>query len=140
MAAKGKAELKVVMPEELKEQVDTEAKARGIDRSALICLRVQESYGLAPQDDVGLKVEQVIRDLDMLKQDFRAVVTLIETFVEDVGKSKGAPEKVYPAPASIEETYPEVKAMLAAPQGPAVDEDTPAAVTPVPEKRWPWSR
>jgi hypothetical protein len=134
-AAKGKTEIRVVVPDELKAQLDKEASERGIDRSTWITMQLQ----LVEEPDaigaLGQQIDQVIRDLDTMREQLAQVVTLIETFMTAVGKPSTPAEKTYPTPATWEETYPE----LYAPKPPA---PTPAVVVApqAPAKRWPWQR
>jgi hypothetical protein len=131
--ARGKVEIKLVLPPDLKAQLDAEAQARGMDRSALICAQLlafaegsQESDGEAIQR----RLDQVLRDHVALREQLTQVITLIETFMAAVGKPHAPAEKGYPQPASWEETYPELYET-------PTPEPTPPAETPqAPTKRW----
>lgn len=136
--AEGKQGIKVVVPEALKAQLDADAQARGMDRSLLICLRLQESYTDIPLDATGPKLDQLIRDHAVLRDEFRQIVTLLETFVTRMTAQVHPVEPVYPTPATIEETYPELQALAASGETPATCEH-PSAV--VEERRWKlWPR
>jgi hypothetical protein len=140
--AKGKAELKLVLPEALKAQLDADAAEYGMDRSALICQRLHDALESQETNEVARRLGELARDsaamreeVAQLHEDLTQVVTLIETFMTAVGKPSTPTEKVYPTPASWEETYPE----LYAPR----QEPTPAAAVEAPQapaKRWPWQR
>jgi len=132
--AKGKSEIKLVVQEPLKAQLDAEAADRGIDRSSLICQRLLASYDEQDPGAMERRLDQVIRDLSALREDMAQVITLMETFVAGLGKPPiPSGEKVYPTPATLEETYPELKTMQAS--VPPTDAPT------MPAKRWTlWPR
>jgi hypothetical protein len=140
--AKGKAEIKLVLPEALKAQLDAAAAEHGMDRSALICQRLQDALESQETNEVARRLSELARDsaatrdeVAQLHEDLKQVVTLIETFMAAVSKPSAPAEKLYPPPASWEETYPE----LYAPR----QESTPAVAVEVPQapaKRWPWQR
>ena len=141
-AAKGKTEIRVVVPDELKAQMDREAAEHGMDRSALICQRLHDALESQETHEVARRLGELARDsaamreeVAHLHEDLQQVVTLIETFMAAVSKPGTPAEKVYPTPATWEETYPE----LYAPKAPA---PTPAGVgePQAPVKRWPWQR
>jgi hypothetical protein len=133
--AKGKAEIKVVLPQALKAELDADAAAHGVDRSTWICMRLQTVDETAEGERLRPLLEHVFRDHAVMRDQLAQVITLIETFMAAVGKPAASAEKVYPTPATWEETYPE----LYAPKPP---EPTPAVVVEpqAPAKRWPWQR
>jgi hypothetical protein len=134
-AAKGKTEIRVVIPAALKAQLEREAAERGLDRSAWITRRLQSEDAPDVTSALAQRLDQVIRDMDTMREQLAQVITLIETFMAAVGTPSTPAEKVYPTPATWEETYPE----LYAPKPPA---PTPAVVVvpQAPAKRWPWQR
>jgi hypothetical protein len=134
-AAKGKTEIRVVIPDALKAQLEREAAERGLDRSAWITMQLQSEDAPDVTSALAQRIDQVIRDMDTMREQLAQVITLIETFMAAVGKPSTPAEKVYPTPATWEETYPE----LYAPKPPA---PTPAVVVvpQAPAKRWPWQR
>jgi hypothetical protein len=134
-AGKGKTEIRVVIPDELKVQLEREAAERGLDRSTWITMQLQSDDEPDAIGALGQRMDQVIRDLDTMREQFAQVITLIETFMAAVGKPSTPAEKVYPTPATWEETYPELYA-------PKTQEPTPAVVVApqAPVKRWPWQR
>jgi hypothetical protein len=134
-AAKGKTEIRVVIPDALKAQLEREAAERGLDRSAWITMQLQSEDAPDVTSALAQRIDQVIRDMDTMHEQLAQVITLIETFMAAVGKPSTPAEKVYPTPATWEETYPE----LYAPKPPA---PTPAVVVvpQAPAKRWPWQR
>ena len=135
-AAKGKTEIRVVVPDELKAQLEKEASARGIDRSTWITMQLQSVEEPDALGAMGQRLDQVIRDMDTIREQLAQVITLIETFMAAVGKPQAPAEKVYPTPATWEETYPEL-------YGPKTPEPMPAAAVEAPQaraKRWPWQR
>jgi hypothetical protein len=134
-AAKGKTEIRVVIPDALKAQLEREAAERGLDRSAWITMQLQSEDAPDVTSALAQRIDQVIRDMDTMREQLAQVITLIETFMAAVGTPSTPAEKVYPTPATWEETYPE----LYAPKPPA---PTPAVVVvpQAPAKRWPWQR
>jgi hypothetical protein len=141
--AKGKAEIKVVLPEALKARLDADAAEYGMDRSALICQRLQDTLESQETHEVARRLGELARDsavmrdeLTQLHGDLKHVVTLIETFMAAVSKPSTPAEKVYPTPATWEETYPELYAPKPQEPTPPVTVEEPRA----PVKRWPWQR
>jgi hypothetical protein len=134
-AAKGKTEIRVVLPDELKATLEQEAAEQGVDRSTWIAMRLQTVDAAGESGEVARRLSELARDTAALREDLRQVVILIETFMAAVSKPAAPAEKVYPQPATWEETYPE----LYAPKAP---DPTPAVVVEpqAPAKRWPWSR
>jgi hypothetical protein len=141
-AAKGKTEIRVVLPESLKAELEQEAAEQGVDRSTWIAMRLQTIDASGESGEVARRLSELARDsavvreaLSQLHEDLRQVVVLIEAFMAAVGKPSAPAEKVYPTPATWEETYPELYA-------PKVPETTPTVVVApqAPAKRWPWSR
>jgi hypothetical protein len=141
-AAKGKAEIRFVAPDALKARLDAEAIDRGMDRSALICQRLQDALEGEETAEVARRLGELARDsavmrdaLKQLHEDLTQVVTLIETFMAAVGKPSTPAEKVYPTPATFEEIYPE----LYAPKPP--EPVTPRAAPQPAAKGWlSWRR
>ena len=135
-AAKGKVDLKVSMPGELKAQLDTDAADRGMDRSALITMLLLSSYEAPEPSDIPARLDQLIRDQAVLREQVAQLVTAIQEVLEAMRQAPAKPAKeVYPTPATWEETYPELYA-------PKVPEPPPVAVAPPPpeKKGWPWRR
>src|SRR2546430_9003248 len=109
-AAKGKVELKVMLPQELKEQLDADATERGLDRSAWMTMLLQSSYDEHGHDQTA-RLDQLIRDQSVLRDQVAQLVTALHELVESLQKSPAKPAKeVYPTPATWEETYPEMYA------------------------------
>ena len=141
-AAKGKTEIRVVLPDALKAALEQEASEQGVDRSTWIAMRLQMVDASGESGEIAQRLSDLSRDsaavreaLTQLHEDLRQVVILIETFMAAVSKPASPTEKVYPPTATWEETYPE----LYAPKGP---DPTPEVVVDpqAPAKRWPWSR
>jgi hypothetical protein len=138
-AAKGKTEIRVVLPDALKAELEQEAAEQGVDRSTWITMRLQTVDASGESGEVARRLSELARDsavmreaLTQLHEDLRQVVVLIEAFMAAVGKPATPAEKVYPTPATWEETYPELYA-------PTPPESSPAAVVvepPAPAKRW----
>jgi hypothetical protein len=136
-AAKGKVELKVVLPQELKEQLDADATERGMDRSAWMTMVLQSSY-----DEQGhsqaVRLDQLIRDHVALREQVEQVAISLRELVEALQKAPTTPaKKVYPTPATWAETYPE----LYAPTPPAPEPAPIVVEAPATKKGWrPWRR
>ncbi len=136
-AAKGKVELKVVLPQELKEQLDTDAAERGLDRSAWMTMVLQSSY-----DEQGpgqaVRLDQLIRDHVALREQVEQIAISLRELVEAIQKAPATPaKKVYPTPATWAETYPE----LYAPKPPASELAPVVVEAPAAKKGWrPWRR
>jgi hypothetical protein len=127
---RSKVVLQVVMPPELKAEVDAAATAEGLDRSAWICARLQAPPEASVVDDLARRLDQVLRDHDVLREQLGQVITLIETFMAAVGKPQAPAEKGYPQPATWQETYPEL-------YQPATPDAGASGETPTPQtKRW----
>jgi hypothetical protein len=141
-AAKGKTEIRVVLPDALKAELEQEAAEQGVDRSTWIAMRLQTVDEGGESGEVVRRLAELARDsavmreaLDQLHRDLAQVVTLIETFMTAVGKPSTPAEKVYPQPATWEETYPELYEPQAPDPTPVVGVEPPAPV-----KRWRWPR
>jgi hypothetical protein len=135
--ASGKAIIKLVLPDELKAALDAEAQARGLDRSAWICAQLLAGAEAAPASDetsIQRRLDQLVRDHAVLREQMAQIITLIETVIAGVQKPAPAAEPAYPIPATLEETYPE----LYAPSAPPPVE--PVTVAEAPVKKWPWRR
>jgi hypothetical protein len=135
--ASGKSIVKLVLPADLKEALDAEAQARGMDRSALICAQLLAFAEESPEPDetsIQRRLDQVLRDHVALREQLSQIVTLIETFMASVAKPATPAAQVYPTPATLEETYPE---LYAPPAPPPVE---PVTVAEAPVKKWPWRR
>ena len=141
-AAKGKTEIRVVLPDALKAELEQEAAEQGVDRSTWIAMRLQTVDASGESGEVARRLRELARDsaamreqVAQLHEGLQQVVTLIEAFIAAVGKPPAPAEKVYPTPATWAETYPE----LYAPEAPT---PTPAGMgePPAPVKRWPWQR
>jgi hypothetical protein len=135
---RGKEAVKVVLPVDLKAELDAEAAAQGIDRSALILARLAQGSGddgADPWASLQARLDHQERQLAGMQETLRELVTALHEVLAAV-RSSSTPrqEPAYPVPASLEETYPE----LYAPKAPAPVSATP---TPEPVKRWsPWRR
>ena len=130
-AAKGKVELKVVLPQELKEQLDTDAAERGVDRSAWMTMLLQSSYDEHGHDQAA-RLDQLIRDQVFLREQVAELATALHELMASLQKTPATPAKpVYPTPATLEETYPE----LYAPKTPEPVPD-PVEESPAPVKGW----
>ncbi len=106
-AAKGKTEIRVVLPESLKAELEQEAAEQGVDRFTWIAMRLQTIDASGESGEVARRLSElalnsaVVREaLSQLHEDLRQVVGLIEAFMAAVGKPSAPAEKVYPTPAS----------------------------------------
>jgi|SRR5882724_4866746 len=135
-AAKGKAELKVMLPQELKAQLDADAAERSLDRSAWVTMLLQSSYDEEGHGQTA-RLDQLIRDHAALREQVAQLVASLQELVASLQKSSAPPPKpVYPTPATWEETYPELYApKVPEPTPEPVETDAPAAE----RKGWrPW--
>jgi hypothetical protein len=134
-AAKGKVDLKVSMPSELKAQIDTDAAKRGMDRSALITMLLLSSYEAPEPSEIPARLDQLIRDQAVLRDQVAQLVTAFQEVLEAMRQAPATPAKeVYPTPATWEQTYPELYA-------PRVEPPAPAPLQPAEKKGWgPWRR
>lgn len=125
-AAKGKLAISVVMPEGLVAQLDQEASAQGMDRSSLIVSKLEAAERDGPWTKVIIRLDSQDRTIAQL-------VTALQEVLEAMRQTQTKTmTPAYPAPATLEETYPE----LYAPKGP---DSEPVVAPPVDEKKG-WAR
>ena len=134
-AAKGKQSISVVVPDGVKEALDAEASARGLDRSALILAKLQADAEQSTWASVSTRLDHQDRQMTVIRESLEQLVSSLQELVASLNQPPATPpQPVYPTPAKLEDVYPELKAMRET----TVDQASlfPQPVPEPPAKRW----